>query len=219
MEEFDDISLLHSHFHDRHHFVNASLLPAVTWYQNVMGYWWQGWSSSAIPSTSASHIPCQHNKIRGITSGAALTRGCASFLAKVKDRENTTAVNREKWSKASAYILYKISCMLERLYGNPSSSMTRSQILPGMLTKSLYKWFFLDVTTLGSWYALQVVPLRIFSDNQEIIWKFPHNRKAFQTVSKLLHLLKYTKFSVHRSRDLEFKLRIAACKVQEDNRF
>jgi len=169
MEEFDDISLLHSHFHGRHHFVNASLLPAVTWYQNVMGYWWQGWSSSAIPSTSASHIPCQHNKIRGITSGAALTRGCASFLAKVKDRENTTAVNREKWSKASAYILYKISCMLERLYGNPSFSMTRSQILPGMLTKSLYKWFFLDVTTLGSWYALQVVPLRIFSDNQEII--------------------------------------------------
>jgi len=73
---------------------------------------WQGWSSSAIPSTSASHIPCQHNKIRGITSGAALTRGCASFLAKVKDRENTTAENREKWSKASAYILYKISCML-----------------------------------------------------------------------------------------------------------
>lgn len=52
-------------------------------------------------------------------------------------------------------MLHKINCMLEKLYRKPSSSMTTSQILPAMLTPSLYKkWFFLDVTTLGSWYVL-----------------------------------------------------------------
>ena len=63
----------HKHFHVRHQFCHtASLLPSVTWQQNVTEYWWEGSVSTVIPPTSASDVVGQHNKIEGITFRAAL---------------------------------------------------------------------------------------------------------------------------------------------------
>jgi len=45
----------------------APLLPSVTWQQNVMEYWWEGSTSTAIQPTSTSDVVCQNNKIGGIT--------------------------------------------------------------------------------------------------------------------------------------------------------
>jgi len=39
-----------------------------------MEYWQEGSTSTAILPTSASDVMSQHNKIRGITSGAALIK-------------------------------------------------------------------------------------------------------------------------------------------------
>jgi len=50
----------------------ASLLPSVAWQQNVMKYWWEGSTSTAIPPPSASDIVGQRHKIEGITFEAAL---------------------------------------------------------------------------------------------------------------------------------------------------
>jgi len=44
----------------------APLLPSVTQQQNVMGYWWEGSTSTTIPPTSTSGTVGQHNKIWGI---------------------------------------------------------------------------------------------------------------------------------------------------------
>ena len=44
----------------------TSLLPSVTWQQNVTGYWREGSSSTFIPLTSASDAVRQHNKREGI---------------------------------------------------------------------------------------------------------------------------------------------------------
>jgi len=49
----------------------APLLPSVTQERNIREYWWEGSTSTAIPPTPASDIVGQHNKIRGITFGAA----------------------------------------------------------------------------------------------------------------------------------------------------
>ena len=51
----------------------ALFLPSVTWHQNVMEYWREGSTSTAIAPTLASDVVGQHNKIGGITFGAALT--------------------------------------------------------------------------------------------------------------------------------------------------
>jgi len=48
------------------------LLPSVTGQQHVMGYWWEGSTSTAIAPTSASDIVGQHHQIGGITFTAAL---------------------------------------------------------------------------------------------------------------------------------------------------
>ena len=50
----------------------APLLPSVTVKQNVLEYWWEGSSSTAIPPF-ASDVACQHNKTGGITFGASLS--------------------------------------------------------------------------------------------------------------------------------------------------
>ena len=50
----------------------ASLLPSVTQQQNVMGYCWEGSTSTAVPPISTSEIVGQHNNIGGITFRAAL---------------------------------------------------------------------------------------------------------------------------------------------------
>ena len=50
----------------------SPLLPSVTWQQNIIEYWQEGSTSTAIPPTSASDTVCQHNKIGGITFKAAL---------------------------------------------------------------------------------------------------------------------------------------------------
>ena len=52
----------------------APLLPSVTQQHHVMGYWWEGSASTAIPPTSASGVMGQHNA--GITFGAALIYAC-----------------------------------------------------------------------------------------------------------------------------------------------
>ena len=48
------------------------LLSPVTQQWNVMGYWWEGSASTAIPLTFASDIVRQHHKIGGIAFRAAL---------------------------------------------------------------------------------------------------------------------------------------------------
>ena len=50
----------------------APLLPSVAWQQNVMVYWWEGSTSTAVTPTSASGIVGQRNKIGGIIFRAAL---------------------------------------------------------------------------------------------------------------------------------------------------
>jgi len=39
-----------------------------------MEYWWEGSTPTAMPSTSTSDIVGQHNKMRGVTFGASLTK-------------------------------------------------------------------------------------------------------------------------------------------------
>jgi len=52
VEEFSDMPLLHTHSHVRHHFFQINtLLPSVIWQKNVMEYWWEGFTSLAIPPT------------------------------------------------------------------------------------------------------------------------------------------------------------------------
>ena len=51
---------------------DAPLLPYVTRQQHVMGYWWEGSTSTAIPPMSASDTVDQRNKTRSITFGAVL---------------------------------------------------------------------------------------------------------------------------------------------------
>ena len=63
MEECSDTPLLQTHFHVRCH--------SVTQQQRVMGYWWEGSTSTVVPPTSASDIVGQHNKIGGIAFRSA----------------------------------------------------------------------------------------------------------------------------------------------------
>ena len=49
----------------------APLLPSATQQQNVVEYWWEGSTSTAIPPTSTSDVTGQHNKRRGTIFGAA----------------------------------------------------------------------------------------------------------------------------------------------------
>ena len=51
----------------------APLLPSVAQQQNVMKYFQEGSTSTAIPPTSASDIVGRHNKIGGITLGVDLS--------------------------------------------------------------------------------------------------------------------------------------------------
>ena len=51
---------------------SASLLPAATQQQDVTEDWWEGSTSTVIPPTSTSDVRGHHNKIGGITFGAAL---------------------------------------------------------------------------------------------------------------------------------------------------
>jgi len=44
----------------------APLLPSVTGWQNVMEYWWEGLTSTVIPSTSTSGTMSQHKQTRDI---------------------------------------------------------------------------------------------------------------------------------------------------------
>jgi len=50
----------------------APLLPSVARQQNVMEYWWEGSTCTAISPTSASGVVGQRYKIGGMTFGAAL---------------------------------------------------------------------------------------------------------------------------------------------------
>ena len=59
---------------------SAPLLPSVTQQRRVMGYWWEGSASTAIPPTSNSDVMGQHHKIRGITAAAALVYYIVSYF-------------------------------------------------------------------------------------------------------------------------------------------
>jgi len=56
----------------------APLLPSVTWQKSVMGYWWEGSFSTAVPPTSISDDAGQHNKIGGITYKATFIHNILS---------------------------------------------------------------------------------------------------------------------------------------------
>jgi len=45
---------------------------SVTQQQNLMEYWWEASTFTVMPPTSIFVVVSQHNKIGGITSGAAL---------------------------------------------------------------------------------------------------------------------------------------------------
>ena len=66
MEEFSYSRLLHLYFHVRCHFVIVPLLLFDAWQQNVMGYWWECSTSTAIPPTSTSDVVGLHHEIGGI---------------------------------------------------------------------------------------------------------------------------------------------------------
>ena len=72
MEEFSSQPLPHALPCQTPFCQTAPLLPPVTWQQHVMGYWWEGSTSTAIAPTSASDIVGQHHQIGGITFTAAL---------------------------------------------------------------------------------------------------------------------------------------------------
>jgi len=50
----------------------APQLPSTTQQQHIMGYWWEGSTSAAIPPASASDVMGQHHKTGGITFRADL---------------------------------------------------------------------------------------------------------------------------------------------------
>ena len=72
MEEFCYIDIFASKSNSI--FSDCPLLPSVTQQQNAMEYWWKGSTSTSIPQISASDVMGQHNKIGGITFGAALVQ-------------------------------------------------------------------------------------------------------------------------------------------------
>jgi len=72
-------SSLHMHFHVRRHFVR---LPSVKWQQNVMEYWWEDSTSTAIPPSSASDIMSYCNKTEDSTFRAALAKYTKSLMHK-----------------------------------------------------------------------------------------------------------------------------------------
>ena len=46
--------------------------PFAAQQQNVMEYWWEGSTPTAIPPTSAFDVVRQHNEMGGITFGLAI---------------------------------------------------------------------------------------------------------------------------------------------------
>ena len=70
IEEFNDILLLHMHFHVRHCSVRLPLCCHL-WHSNKMQYN-TGEKVQLLPSLSASDAVGQHHKVGGITFGATL---------------------------------------------------------------------------------------------------------------------------------------------------
>ena len=64
----------------------APLLPSVTQQQNVMEYWWEGSTSTAIAPTFASGVIGQYHKTESITfeAGLALFQQLSTNEKKVK---------------------------------------------------------------------------------------------------------------------------------------
>jgi len=60
----------------------AALLLSVTWQQNVMEFWQEVSTSTAIPPISASDVIGQQNKTRGITFRATLVFYLMAILRK-----------------------------------------------------------------------------------------------------------------------------------------
>jgi len=50
----------------------CQIAPLLPWHQDVMEYWWEGSTSTAMSPPPAFDIVSQHNKIGGITFSTAL---------------------------------------------------------------------------------------------------------------------------------------------------
>lgn len=57
------LPLLHMGFHIGHHFSDCPLLPPFTWQQNVTEHRWEGSTSTAALTTSASDVTDQIIKL------------------------------------------------------------------------------------------------------------------------------------------------------------
>jgi len=75
----------------------ATLLLFVTWPQDVIGYWWEVSTSTAMPPPSSSNKTSQHNKMGGITFGADSLNTSTLFQKHVptegSSRVDTTTCN------------------------------------------------------------------------------------------------------------------------------
>jgi len=87
-EEFSYILLLQMHFHVRCHFVRVPLCCHLSHQQNVIEYWQEDSTSTAIPPTYTSDFVGQHNKMGGVTFRAALIQLLLVFVWAL---ENTSA--------------------------------------------------------------------------------------------------------------------------------
>lgn len=68
----------------------APLLPSVTWQWNVMWYWWDNSTSTAIPATSTSNVVGKHDKIGSITFRVACSTKVEPWIYKIPCKVRTT---------------------------------------------------------------------------------------------------------------------------------
>jgi len=87
---------------------SVPLLPSVAQQQNVMEYGWEGSTSTAISPPSASDVVSQHNKIGGVTFGAALIEGKA--LPDTVQRQQCHGANQTPVVLAVGRVLLWLLC-------------------------------------------------------------------------------------------------------------
>jgi len=101
------------HFHVRHRFCQtAPLLPSAPWQQHVTEYWWEGSTSITVLQTSASDVMDQHNKVGGITFGAALVfrdEECCWFNKQQTNRSVFEHHGVLGWKKVMGIELVRVS--------------------------------------------------------------------------------------------------------------
>lgn len=82
MEECSPIPLPPPHIRVRCHCTNVTpLLPSVPRQQNVMGHWWEGSTSAAVPLTFTSDVVGQNYQSDGITFRIVLVKYMILFYS------------------------------------------------------------------------------------------------------------------------------------------